>query len=107
VTRQETIYTRTIRRNERLQTKKRKNNMSTWSVTLGVKAASKLVSWFSPTRCSGQRHCFNVAAWKFCCKKRFSRRVLAKIARSLPTISLETLRFLAPELMVSQIWSSG
>jgi len=80
--------------------------MSTWSATLGVKAASKLVSWFSPTWCSGQRHCFNVAAWKFCCKKRFSLGVLADIAGSLRIISLETLRFLAPELMVSQIWAS-
>ena len=48
------------------------------------------VLWLTP-------HWFHVAAWKFCLKKRFSRRVLANTARFLRITSLETVRFLAPE----------
>ena len=49
-------------------------------------------------RCSGWRHCFNVAAWKLCWKKkRFCRGLLANTARFLRISSLQTLRILAPE----------
>ena len=53
------------------------------------------VLWLTP-------HWFNVAAWKFCWKKKqFSRRVLAHTARFLGISSLETLRFLALEGMTN------
>jgi len=49
VTRQETTFTRTINRNQRLQTKHRKNNMSIWPAGLSAKAASKRMPGVSPT----------------------------------------------------------
>ena len=49
-------------------------------------------------RCSGSHHCFNVAAWKLCWKKkRFSRGVLANTVRFSRFFILETLRFFAPD----------
>jgi len=44
VTRQQKISTRTISRNQRLQTKHRKKNMSKWPARLSVKVVSKLMS---------------------------------------------------------------
>jgi len=49
MTRQETTFARTTNRNQRLQTKHRKNHMSIWPASRSVKGASKLMSWVSPT----------------------------------------------------------
>jgi len=48
MTRQETTFTQTTSRNQRLQKKHRKKNMSIWPARLSVKLVSKLMSWFPP-----------------------------------------------------------
>jgi len=49
VTRQETTFTRTISRNQRLQTKTPEKEHKIWPARLSVKVVSKLMSWFSPS----------------------------------------------------------
>jgi len=100
VTWQETTFTWTIRRSQRLQQIYWKNNMSIWLTRLSVKGASKLMLWFSPAF-SGVL--VNATALAYCCclkvllKKHFSHCDLANTARSLHFFSLETLRFLAAD----------
>jgi len=64
VTQQKTTFTRTISRNLRLQTKipeKEHVNMASQAECETCFQANVLIF-----RCCGQRHCFDVAAWKFC-----------------------------------------
>jgi len=86
------LFTRTISRNQRLQSKHRKSNMSMASQSECEKCFQTYVviftyifsqvHWLSP-------RCFNVAAKLYWKKKRFSRGVLVNFARFLRFFSLE------------------
>ena len=100
MTRQEITFTQTISRNQRLQTK----TPEKWHVNMASQSECErcfgtyVVIFIYIFRCSGWYHCFNVAAWKICWKKkRFSRGVLANTVRFLRFFPLEILRFFAPD----------